>query len=270
METDSFFWQLLKQLPETLFALLGLPTAQAADYRFDSVEIKKSYRLDGLFVPTKANLPVYLVEVHFRRDRRFYANLFAKVFSYLEKNDPNQDWVAVALFANRAIEPKGQAAYEDLLASRRVQRIYLSELHVPAGAAPGLALLQLLTVPESGALKLVAEFLKRPRRETDCEEPDVTVELLEELLVRKFAKLTREEIIKMFRLADIRKTRVWQEAHEEGVEEGIEKGIEKGGLLKQQEFVRRLISKGKKPLEIAELLEIPIAEVRRLAKRRDA
>ena len=30
METDAFFWQLLKQLPETLFALLGLPVAHAA------------------------------------------------------------------------------------------------------------------------------------------------------------------------------------------------------------------------------------------------
>ena len=81
METDSFFWQLLKQLPETLFALLGLPTAEAAHYRIDSDEIKKSYRLDGLFVPTGSDLPVYFVEVQFRRARRFYANLFAKVFS---------------------------------------------------------------------------------------------------------------------------------------------------------------------------------------------
>jgi hypothetical protein len=120
METDSFFWQLLKQLPETLFALLGLPAEAAAAYRFDSVEIKKSYRLDGLFVPVKANLPVYFVEVQFRRARRFYANLLAKVFSYLDANDPNQDWQAVAFFGNRAAEPRPQPPYEDLLASPRV------------------------------------------------------------------------------------------------------------------------------------------------------
>ena len=53
METDSFFYQLLKQLPETLFALLGQPLTRAADYRFDALEVKKSYRLDGLFVPAK-------------------------------------------------------------------------------------------------------------------------------------------------------------------------------------------------------------------------
>jgi predicted transposase YdaD len=48
METDSFFYQLLKQLPETLFELLGQPLTELAEYRFDAPEIKKkSYRLDG-------------------------------------------------------------------------------------------------------------------------------------------------------------------------------------------------------------------------------
>jgi len=94
METDSFFWQLLKQLPETLFALLGLPIERANAYRFDAVEIKKSYRLDGLFIPPQANLPVLFAEVQFYHKRRFYPNLFAKVFSYLEANDPDQDWLA--------------------------------------------------------------------------------------------------------------------------------------------------------------------------------
>ena len=83
METDSFFCQLLKQLPETLFELLGLPPARAAAYQFNSVEVKKSFRIDGLFAPKKAGLPVYFVEVQFQRQAKFYANLFAKVFWYL-------------------------------------------------------------------------------------------------------------------------------------------------------------------------------------------
>ena len=102
------------------------------------MEIKKSYRLDGLFVPNQASLPVYFIEVQFRRERRFWANLFAKVFFYLEANDPNQDWRAVALFGDRAAEPKPQPPYADLLASPRVQRVYLDELTVPPAAAPGL------------------------------------------------------------------------------------------------------------------------------------
>ena len=84
METDVFFCQLLKQLPETLFELLGLPAERARVYRFDSVELKKSFRIDGLFRPQEAGLPLYFVEVQFQRSAKFYANLFAKAFCYLE------------------------------------------------------------------------------------------------------------------------------------------------------------------------------------------
>ena len=71
----------------------------------------------------------------------------------------------------------------------------------------------------------------------------------------------------MFQLHDLRKSRVWQEAHEQGIEKGIEKGLEKGRTLEKQEFVLRWAAKGKSLQEIAELLEMPLAEVRRLAHR---
>ncbi len=109
METDSFFCQLFKQLPQTLFELIGLPAEQAASYRFDSVEVKKPFRIDGLYIPRKPNLPLYFVEVQFRRLAKFYANLFSKVFCYLEENDPAQDWVAVAIFPTRKSEQQNLA-----------------------------------------------------------------------------------------------------------------------------------------------------------------
>src|SRR5689334_7351571 len=92
VETDAFFYQLFNQLPQTLFELLGLPTAQMKTYRFDSVELKKAFRIDGLFVPKSVKFPVYFCEVQFQRSPKFYANLFAKVFCYLEENDPMQEW----------------------------------------------------------------------------------------------------------------------------------------------------------------------------------
>src|SRR5437879_10177668 len=101
METDSFFYRLFNDLPQTLFELIGLPAARAKAYRFDSVELKKAFRIDGLFVPKKRTLPVYFAEVQFQRRQKFYANLFAKVFSYLDENDPKQEWVAVAIFPTR-------------------------------------------------------------------------------------------------------------------------------------------------------------------------
>ena len=82
----------------------------------------------------------------------------------------------------------------------------------------------------------------------------------------------------MFKLHDIRKTKVWQEAYEEGRKDGIEEGrkeglqklreqgIEEGRMLERQRIVRLIHSKGYSLKEIAELLDLPLAEVRRLAK----
>src|SRR5258707_497329 len=95
MESDSFFYQFLKELPETLFELIGEPPSRVAHYQFSALELKKSYRLDGIFVPNRADLPVYFVEVQFQRAKGFYANLFSKVCTYLHENDPEQEWVAV-------------------------------------------------------------------------------------------------------------------------------------------------------------------------------
>jgi predicted transposase/invertase (TIGR01784 family) len=263
METDSFFYQLLKQLPETLFALLGQPLARVADYRFDALEVKKSYRLDGLFVPARPDLPVYFVEVQFRRTRGFYANLFAKVFSYLEANDPDQEWMAVAIFPIRAVAPRQSEPYADLLASPRVRRIYLNELEIPGGAPPGLAILQLATSPRNSTAELVSRLLRRARQDPDCERADVIVRLLEEVLIRRYHELDRVEIRRMFKLHDIRKTRVWQEALEEGREKGREEGI----ALAKRELVRRLRANGQTMKEIAQLMGVSLSEVRRLAGR---
>jgi len=267
METDLFFYQLLKQLPETLFALLGRPLAQAPHYRFDSPEIKKSYRIDGVYVPSRSDLPVYFVEIQFRRKPTFYANLFAKVFWYLETNDPDQDWIAVAIFPSRAFEPKQQAPYRDLLGSSRVRRIYLNELSVSNEAPPGLTILQLATIDRSEARKLVSNLFQRASNDPDCERADTIVRLTEEVLIRRFHELEREEIRRMFKLHDIRKTRVWQEAREEGLEEGIEKGIEKGRSLEKKDLVKRLQANGLSLKEVAGLMGISLSEVRRLAGR---
>jgi len=88
------------------------------------------------------------------------------------------------------------------------------------------------------------------------------VELVEELLMRRFPKLNREEIRAMFQLEDLRKTRVWQEA----LEEGLEQGLERGRTLEKKTLVRKCLAKGMRAKEIAALLEISVPEVRRFAK----
>ena len=67
----------------------------------------------------------------------------------------------------------------------------------------------------------------------------------------------------MFKLHDIRKTRVWQEA----IEEGREEGCEQGRALEKRELAQRLRTSGQSMKEIAQLMGISLSEVRRFAGR---
>jgi predicted transposase/invertase (TIGR01784 family) len=148
-----------------------------------------------------------------------------------------------------------------------VRRIYLDELKISGGAPPGLTILQIVTSAQNETPELVSRLLRRVRQEPDCERAEVIVELMEEVLIRRFHNLDRVEIRRMFKLHDIRKTRVWQEALEEGIEKGIEQGIEKGRTLEKRQLAARRRADGRTLKEIAHLMEISVAEVRRLIGR---
>jgi predicted transposase YdaD len=57
-----------------------------------------------------------------------------------------------------------------------------------------------------------------------------------------------------FKLHDIRESKVWKEAHEEGDAERLRKTVE------------TLLAKGKSLAEIAELLDIPLDQLRMIAE----
>jgi predicted transposase/invertase (TIGR01784 family) len=259
METDSFFCNLFKRLPQTLFELLGLPEELARWYRFDAVELKKTLRIDGLLQPTKSGLPLYFVEVQTYPLATFYANLFAKVFCFLQENDPTQDWSAVAIFSSRGVEPKHLRPYDALLRSDHVHRIYLDELPMSADAPLGLRILQLVSAPEGAMRDLVGELMHRAeRRIADSEKQRTVIELVEEILLRRFTQLDREEVRKMFQLHDLRESKVWQEARQTGIEEGT--------TNTQRDLARKCRARGMSAKEIAELMELPIQTIRRLMR----
>ena len=166
MKSDTFFYKLVQQLPETLFVIQGLPEDGATDYGFAAAEVKKSYRLDGLLTPLKPGLPLYFVEFQFRRDAGIYANLFSKVFGYLNENDPKQNWVAVVIFGSRKLEPKSKylAPYQPLLDSGLIRRFYLDEMVLAPDAHPCLKLLKLVCVPEKEAPPLVEQLIRHARQ----------------------------------------------------------------------------------------------------------
>ncbi len=76
------------------------------------------------------------------------------------------------------------------------------------------------------------------------------VELIETVVLYKLPRLSREEIQAMLQVHDIRETRVYQEAREEGLKEGMEKGMEKERLR----AISKMTAKNMSATEIADIL----------------
>ena len=235
MRTDTIFYQLFLTFKPLLFELLGEPIANAEYYQFTSREIKeKAFRFDGIFIPDREDKPIYFVEVQFQNKSDFYWEFIAEINLYLNQYKPVQDWKAVALFTQRHFEVTSLTLYQqDLMNSGRIIPIYLDEVR---SDSIGVGLIQLILAQESQAPVLVQQLLERAK--TEIADPLVThdiIDLLETVLVSKFAQLSREEIQAMFLLSDIKQTRVYQEAKQEGKQEGERAG--------EARLVLRLLSK---------------------------
>ena len=200
--------------------MLGKPVDDAAYYQFISAEIKeKAFRFDGIFMPDREDKPLYFVEVQFQNKPDFYWELIAEISLYLNQYKPVQDWKAVALFAQRRFDVTSLTLYQqELINSGRILPIYLDEVR---SGSIGVGLIQLILAQDVQAPVLVKQLLQRAK--TEIADPLVTrdiIDLLETVLVSKFAQLSRKEIQAMFLLSDIKQTRVYQEAKQEGRQEG--------------------------------------------------
>jgi predicted transposase/invertase (TIGR01784 family) len=200
--------------------LLGKPVDDAAYYQFISAEIKeKAFRFDGIFMPDREDKPIYFVEVQFQNKPDFYWELIAEISLYLNQYKPVQDWKAVALFAQRRFDVTSLTLYQqELINSGRILPIYLDEMR---SGSIGVGLIQLILAQDVQAPVLVQQLLQRAK--TEIADPLVTrdiIDLLETVLVSRFAQLSRKEIQAMFLLSDIKQTRVYQEAKQEGRQEG--------------------------------------------------
>jgi len=224
MRTDTIFYQLFLTFNSLLFELLGKPVDDAAYYQFISTEIKeKAFRFDGIFMPDREDKPIYFVEVQFQNKPDFYWELIAEISLYLNQYKPVQDWKAVALFAQRRFDVTSLTLYQqELINSGRILPIYLDEVR---SGSIGVGLIQLILAQDVQAPVLVQQLLQRAK--TEIADPLVTrdiIDLLETVLVSKFAQLSRKEIQAMFLLSDIKQTRVYQEAKQEGRQEGRQEG----------------------------------------------
>src|SRR5205085_12540679 len=100
MITDPIFYRLFETSPETFFLLLGMPAPlvreMAARYQYQAIEFKEtSHRTDGVFLPKEPGLPIYFLEVQFYDLPSVFADLLAKVYTYLKQHDPAQPYCGV-------------------------------------------------------------------------------------------------------------------------------------------------------------------------------
>ena len=224
MKTDSIFYRLFQANPGILFELLDQSPEFALGYDFSSVEIKQvAFRLDGLLLPKPdtRDQTIWFVEVQMHDDPEFYHRFFAEIHLYLKLHPKTFDWQAIVIFPKRNIEPKDQRLYRANLSSDQVHRVYLEDFSNVSTESVGIGLMQLISADTIDAIFKAQELLSKIQSRSKTEAKFAAImELIETIVIYKFPLLSREEIEKMLGLSELKQTRVYQEAMQEGEERG--------------------------------------------------
>ena len=217
MKADSIFYRIFQTDPGILFELLGQPAELSIGYEFRSVEIKQlAFRIDGVLLP-KPDAPdqtVWFIEVQFQKDPYFYHRFFAEIGLFIAQHPETVDWQAVVLFPNRSVEPDQIHLHRAQLNSDQVHRVYLNELK-PAETV-GVGLMQLILADENSAVAQAQKLMERSAAEQTGAKRTAIIKLIETILIYKFPRLSRAEIESMFGLSELKQTKVYQEALQEG------------------------------------------------------
>ena len=258
MKTDALFYRFFKELPSCFFVLVGRKEADAGRYDFAAIEYKlTAVRTDGVFVPKNPAVdPAYLVEVQFYPSENVYSNLLTKIGLFLEQSPRNQKWIAVVIYPNRKTEQKNLDPYNELLETGRFVRIYLNELPAAEPDQFALRILDLIATKDAAALAKAQSLIPRLRKAKLPKNQVVSLlQFILTVMLYKLPKMSREEIEKMLEVTDIRQTRVYQEALEEGREEG------------REAVARKMLKLDRSIAEIAEMTGLTPTQVRKLGKK---
>ncbi|QDL06742.1 flagellar assembly protein H [Brasilonema octagenarum UFV-E1] len=297
MKTDSIFYRLFQEFPSIFFELIGEPPEEARAYQFSSVEVKQTaFRIDGVFLPAKESdnpstaissgdatrspwralaltaalstsplrvNPIYFVEVQFQEDPQIYARLFAEIFLYLRQNQPQNDWRAAVIFPTRTIDTADRKHYREFFTSQRVSPIYLDELGEAVSLPISIATVKLVIENQDTAIEKARELIDRTQQEISSQQQQrQLLQLIETILIYKFPTMSREEIEAMFGLSELKQTRFYQEAFEEGKQEGT----------RREKFrtVPLLLRVGLTVEQVARELELSVEEVRQAAQQQSS
>ncbi|AUS98962.1 flagellar assembly protein H [Nostoc sp. CENA543] len=259
MKTDSIFYRLFQQFPSIFFELIDNPPETANIYQFASVEIKQTaFRIDGVFLPTQDETkPIYFVEVQFQADADIYLRLISEITLYLRQNKHENPWRGVVIYPQRQIDIASKADFLELFESQRIKVIYLEELGETTSLPIGIATIKLVIEAEDTAINTAKELINRTQQSQNLQLPQKQLlELIETILVYKFPQMSRQEIEAMFGLSELKQTRVYQEA----LEEGEQKGKQEAKL----EAIPKLLALGLTVEQIAQALDLDVTQVQQV------
>lgn len=240
MKTDSIFFEIFKRIPGILFELIDESAELGNNYDFRSEEVKQTaFRIDGVFVPKPGaqEQTIIFVEVQFQSDDFLYDRMFSEIGMYLQQNRNVCDWRAVAIFARRSMAPQNQQRHRSFLQGEQFQAVYLEDSLKLDTEKLGIQLMQLIISPpkKTGRYleRIINQIENQPKENAEGKtdlQTQAIIELVNTIMVYKFPTLSREAIEAMFTVSDLKQTKVYQEALEEGRGEGREEGREEGRM----------------------------------------
>lgn len=227
MRRDSIFYRLFSQNPTLLFDLISVYPNHAANYQFDSVEIKEtSFRIDGVFLPPDRSGTVFFCEVQFQLDDYLYERMLCEAALYFYRyRDRCSDWQLVAIYPTATVEQSNIKPYQCLIDAGKLIRIYLDQLGAIDQLPLGLALMVLTILEDDDAKTAARQLVDRAENER------AIIEMITTIMVYKFTTLTREEIETMIGMS-LKQTKFYQDVFAEGEQAGEARGEVKV-LLKQ-------------------------------------
>jgi len=223
MKRDTIFYQIFQQSPQLLFDLLPQPPANTQGYNFESIEIKEaSFRIDGVLTPPDPSGDVFFVEVQMQKDPKLYERIFNEASNYTyRRTEMFSGWQCVAIYPSRSVEQTSTKVPYELFDSGRIRAIYLDALGQIDQLPTGLGLMVLTTLEGDEAVGEARGMISRSRQALD---ENVIINVISTIMLSKFTMLSRDEVDAMlgYKIDELKQTRVYQDALQEGREEGRE------------------------------------------------
>ncbi len=254
MKTDALFYELIRELPQIFFKLIGEPDTNTNAYKFNALEVKQqSFRLDGLFSTVEGfeKEPLYFVEFQTYKDEEFYERLLGEIFVYFRQNKPpNSDWYAIVIYDRQSNEVAAHPRYKNVM-NHHVRQIYLNKLPKNQDEALEIGIARLFVETPKKSASLARKLVGQAQNEiTDANLQQEVLAFIQAIFFYKFPNTTTKEIETMLNLSDFKKSRLYQSVREET----------------WLELVPKLLKRGLSIEEIAETLEMDVEEIRKAAQ----